>query len=310
VFEALGAQPALRRRADGGTEQAREGRARSAGELRKLANFPGARGFCFHGSKHPGDAKIDDVFGALGATFSGASHAGIMRWSARHVHAKPPPCVTMSVSVMAGVASAAQKHDMPEAPSSPAPKVESEGSHLLSAKQLYTARTVLIFGEVTMTLAEAVSGQLLALASAGPEPIRVLLHSPGGHVEAADTIHDVLRFVRPRVRIVASGWVASAGALIYCAVPHPDRLALPNTRFLLHQPLGGVGGPASDVEIEARQILLMRERLNHLFADATGQPYEKLLRDTDRNHWMSATEAKDYGLVSRIVTSEREVDAV
>jgi ATP-dependent Clp protease protease subunit len=197
---------------------------------------------------------------------------------------------------------------MPEARPSDAPKLAPEGSVPLSARQLYTARTVLIFGEVTMALAEAVSGQLLALASAGPEPIRVLLHSPGGHVEAGDTIHDVLAFVKPRVRIIASGWVASAGALIYCAVPHPDRLALPNTRFLLHQPLGGMGGPASDVEIEARQILLMRERLNRLFAEATGQPYDKLLRDTDRNHWMSAAEAKEYGLVSRIITSDREVD--
>jgi ATP-dependent Clp protease, protease subunit len=176
----------------------------------------------------------------------------------------------------------------------------------LTSRQLYGSRTVLIFGEVTTELAESVAAQLLALSAAGPEPIRVLLHSPGGHVEAGDTIHDVLRFVKPVVRVVASGWVASAGALIYCAVPHPHRLALPNTRFLLHQPLGGMGGPATDVEIEARQILLMRERLNRIFAEATGQPYDKLLRDTDRNHWLSAPEALEYGLVSRIV--ERETD--
>jgi ATP-dependent Clp protease, protease subunit len=174
------------------------------------------------------------------------------------------------------------------------------------SRQLYASRTVLIFGEVTMALAESVSAQLLALAAAGPEPIRVLLHSPGGHVEAGDTIHDVLRFIGPQVRIVGSGWVASAGALIYCAVPHPYRLALPNTRFLLHQPLGGARGPATDVEIEARQILLMRERLNRIFADATGQPYEKILLDTDRNHWLTAPEARDYGLVSRII--ERDTD--
>jgi ATP-dependent Clp protease, protease subunit len=166
---------------------------------------------------------------------------------------------------------------------------------------------VLIFGEVTTALAESVSSQLLALAAAGSEPIRVLLHSPGGHVEAGDTIHDVLRFIGPRVRIVGSGWVASAGALIYCAVPHPHRLALPNTRFLLHQPLGGMRGPASDVEIEARQILLMRQRLNRIFAEATGQPYEKLLVDTDRNHWLTAAEAREYGLVSRIVERDSEV---
>jgi ATP-dependent Clp protease protease subunit len=146
------------------------------------------------------------------------------------------------------------------------------------------------------------------LAAAGPEPIRVLLHSPGGHVEAGDTIHDVIRFIGPTVRMLASGWVASAGALIFAAAPHPNRLSLPNTRFLLHQPLGGVGGPATDVEIEARQISLMRERLNRIFAEATGQPEAKLLRDTDRNHWLSAPEALEYGLVSRIVSRAAELD--
>lgn len=188
------------------------------------------------------------------------------------------------------------------------PPPAPEPSFSLIARQLYTSRTVLIFGEVTTLLAESVSAQLLALAAESPEPIRVLLHSPGGHVEAGDTIHDMIRFVGPQVRIVASGWCASAGALIYCAAAHPHRLALPNTRFLLHQPLGGVGGRASDVEIEARQIMLMRERLNRIFADATGQPYEKLVRDTDRNHWLSAGEAVEYGLVSRIVARESDLE--
>jgi ATP-dependent Clp protease protease subunit len=179
----------------------------------------------------------------------------------------------------------------------------------LASRQLYSSRTILVFGEVTTALAESVSAQLLAMAAAGPEPIQLLLHSPGGHVEAGDTIHDVIRFVGPVVRIVASGWVASAGALIFAAAPHPHRLALPNTRFLLHQPLGGMGGRASDVEIEARQILLVRERLNRIFAEATGQPYAKVLKDTDRNHWMNAEEAKQYGLVSRIVSHVSEVEA-
>ena len=176
----------------------------------------------------------------------------------------------------------------------------------MALRDLYGARTVLIFGDVDTALAERVSAQLLALAAAGPEPIKVLLHSPGGHVEAGDTIHDVLRYVRAPVLMLASGWVASAGALIYVAVPRERRLALPNTRFMLHQPLGGAGGPASDVEIEARQILLMRARLNRIFADATGQAYEKVLADTDRNHWLSAEEAVAYGLVSRIVRSEAD----
>lgn len=192
----------------------------------------------------------------------------------------------------------------------PTGPTDVHGASTLISKQLYASRTVLVFGEVTTELAQSVSAQLLALAAAGPEPIRVLLHSPGGHVEAGDTIHDVIRFIGPTVRMLASGWVASAGALIFAAAPHPHRLSLPNTRFLLHQPLGGVGGPASDVEIEARQISLMRARLNRIFAEATGQAEAKLLKDTDRNHWLSATEALEYGLVSRIVARAEELEAV
>ena len=174
--------------------------------------------------------------------------------------------------------------------------------------KLFASRTVLIFGEVTTALAEATAARLLALAAAGNEPIRIVLHSPGGHVEAGDCVHDVIQFIEPEVRILGTGWVASAGALIYVAAERRNRFALPNTRFLLHQPLGGVGGPASDVEIEARQISLMRERLNRIFADATGQPYERLVRDTDRNYWMNAEEAKSYGLVARIIQHAREFD--
>lgn len=170
-------------------------------------------------------------------------------------------------------------------------------------RSLYEARTVLLFGEINMTLAERISAQLLALASENNRPIRVLINSPGGHVESGDTIYDVLRFIEPEVTILGTGWVASAGALIFAAVPRQRRLALPNTRFMLHQPSGGAGGPASDIEIEALQIMAVRARLNHIFADATGQSLEKIARDTDRNHWLSAEEAVAYGLVGRIVDS-------
>jgi ATP-dependent Clp protease protease subunit len=194
--------------------------------------------------------------------------------------------------------------DEPETRSAP-----REPASFLGGK-LFASRTVLIFGEITTALAEATCAQLLALSSAANEPIRIVLHSPGGHVEAGDCIHDVIRFIEPEVRILGSGWVASAGALIYVAAERRNRFALPNTRFLLHQPLGGVGGPASDVEIEARQISLMRERLNRIFADATGQPYERLVRDTDRNYWMNAEEAKSYGLVSHIIQHARDFSTV
>ncbi len=180
-------------------------------------------------------------------------------------------------------------------------------SRPLAAEHLFASRTVLVFGEVTAELAAQVSAELLALAAIDSRPIRVIVNSPGGHVESGDTIHDVIRFIEPEVRILGTGWVASAGALIFAAAERQNRFALPNTRFLLHQPLGGVGGRATDIEIEAAQMREMRERLNRIFADATGQPYDKIAKDTERNHWMSAQQALEYGLVGRIVQHEREL---
>lgn len=176
-----------------------------------------------------------------------------------------------------------------------------------AADALFVARTVLVYGEVNTKLARTVTAQLVALAAASSAPIRMIVHSPGGQVEAGDTIHDVIRAVAPAVVMIGTGWVASAGALIYSAAKKENRYALPNTRFLLHQPLGGMGGRASDIEIEATQILQMRERLNRIFARATGQDYEKIVRDTERNFWMTAKEAREYGLVHRIVESFAEV---
>lgn len=158
-----------------------------------------------------------------------------------------------------------------------------------------------------MERAHVVAAQLLALASESKEPITLLVHSPGGHVESADTIFDMIRFIEAPVTVLGTGWVASAGALIFVAAEKSRRLCLPNTRFLLHQPLGGVGGPATDVEIEARQITLMRKRLNRIFSEATGQSLDRIMKDTDRNYWLCAEEACEYGLVDRIVSHAREV---
>ena len=187
---------------------------------------------------------------------------------------------------------------------------EKRGPGSLVGEHLFASRTVLVFGEIDVALAESVTAQLLTLAAQSRDPIRMFINSPGGHVEAGDTIHDVIQFVASEVRVLATGWCASAGALIYSAARRENRYALPNTRFLLHQPLGGVGGPASDVEIEARQIARMRERLSRIFAQATGQPFEKVQRDTERNHWMSAEEAREYGLVGRIVARDAELPAM
>lgn len=179
----------------------------------------------------------------------------------------------------------------------------------LVAEKLFRARTVIISGEINQRVAAWVTAQLLALASDSNDDITVFINSQGGHVEAGDTIHDLVRFLSPRVRMVGTGWVASIAALIYLAVPREDRYCLPNTRFLLHQPAGGAGGTASDIEIEAREILKMRDRLNRVFAQQTGQPLERIEEDTRRNFWLSAEEAKRYGLVGQVIEQQTELGA-
>ncbi len=185
------------------------------------------------------------------------------------------------------------------------PAAEPQSSPV--AQALFKSRTVLIFGEVDMKMAERVSAQLLAYAAEGDGDIRVIVNSPGGHVESGDTIHDMIRFVGPRVKMIGTGWVASAGAHIFLGARKENRFCLPFTRFLLHQPLGGVRGQASDITIEAEEILKMRERLNREIAAETGQPFEKVVSDTERNYWLGAEEAKAYGLVSRIVSNASEI---
>ena len=175
------------------------------------------------------------------------------------------------------------------------------------AERLFKARTVVISGEINQKVAASVISQLLALAAESNEDITCYINSQGGHVEAGDTIHDMVRFLTPRVRMVGTGWVASIAALIFVAVPKEDRYCLPNTRFLLHQPAGGAGGSAADIEIEAREILKMRDRLNKVLADQTGQPLEKIEDDTRRNFWLSAEEAKKYGIVGKIIKEQKEL---
>ncbi|MQA90205.1 MAG: ATP-dependent Clp protease proteolytic subunit [Gemmatimonas sp.] len=174
-------------------------------------------------------------------------------------------------------------------------------------ERLFESRTLIISGEVSQKLASSVMAQLLALTAKSDEPITIFINSQGGHVESGDTIHDMIRFVNARVRIVGTGWVASAGALIYVSVPKADRYCLPHTRFLLHQPAGGVGGTAADIDIEAREIIKMRERLNRVFAEQTGQPISRIEDDTRRNFWLSAVEAKEYGLVGEIIDKSTEL---
>lgn len=189
--------------------------------------------------------------------------------------------------------------EMPDATGSlPNPLIE---------QALFKSRTILVTGEIHDRIARRTTERLLAMAADGDAPITMIISSPGGHVESGDMIHDMVKFVKPTVRMVGTGWVASAGALIYVAADKDNRFCLPNTRFLLHEPRGGIGGTASDIDIQAREVIRMRERLNKIFAAATGQSLEQIVKDTHRDYWMSAEEAREYGVVGRIITSVTEL---
>jgi ATP-dependent Clp protease protease subunit len=168
-------------------------------------------------------------------------------------------------------------------------------------ERLFTGRKVLICEEINQTMAKKVSAQLLALAEASDDDIVLFINSQGGHVEAGDTIHDIVQFIAPRVKVIGTGYVASAGTHIFLAAAKEDRYCLPNTRFLIHQPSGGVGGQASDIAIQAQQIIAMRERLARIIAAQTGQPIERVRIDIERDNWMTTAEAIEYGIVSRVL---------
>ena len=199
------------------------------------------------------------------------------------------------------------RDEEPEEPDKPDTEerkpAEAPGNELES--RLLKGRKVMMFGQITDKLARDVVARILALTDESSKPIQIYVNSPGGHVESGDTIHDIIKFVRSRVPIymIGTGWVASAGALIYAAGEKKLRFCLPNTRFLLHQPMGGVRGPATDIDIEAREIIKMRDRLARIIATETGQPVERVRKDTERNYWMSASEAIDYGLAYKIIHS-------
>ena len=170
----------------------------------------------------------------------------------------------------------------------------------------FKSRFVLIFGEITDALALATCRRLLALAADSDAPITALISSPGGHVESGDAIHDMIRFIRAPVTTVGTGWVASAGAHIFLAPPKERRVCLPNTRFMIHQPAGGAGGQATDIAIQAKEILRTRERIARVVATQTGRPFETVVADMERDFWMSAEEAVKYGIASRVI--ERQGD--
>lgn len=185
-------------------------------------------------------------------------------------------------------------------------KSKENESNLVQEK-LLNSRTVMISGEINQELAEKVTKQLLILQEISDEPIKLFINSQGGHVESGDTIHDMIKFVKPRVIVIGTGWVASAGITIYLAADKKDRYSLPNTRYMIHQPSGGVRGQATDILIEADEVLRIRDRVNKIISDATGQPLEKVKEDTDRNYWLSSDEAVDYGLVSKVISNYEDL---
>ena len=168
---------------------------------------------------------------------------------------------------------------------------------------LISNRTITLFGEINQEVARKTAEKLLALSFESDEPITMYIGSPGGHVESGDTIFDMIRYIKPQVRTVGTGWVGSIATHIYLAPDKENRFALPNTRFLIHQPHGGFGGDASDIEIHAREIVKTRERINGVIAAQTGQSLDKVAEDTQRDYWMSAEESVDYGLVGKIISN-------
>src|SRR3954449_4718272 len=188
--------------------------------------------------------------------------------------------------------------EKPEAPE----RVET-----LADRLAFKSRFVMLFGEINHAVARATCTRLIALAEDSDAPVTVLISSPGGHVESGDSIHDIIRFVRAPVTTVGTGWVASAGTHIFLAASKDRRVCLPNTRFMIHQPGGGAGGPATDIAIQAKEILRTRERIARVIAKQTDQPLKKVLADMERDFWMSAEEAIEYGVVSRIIETHQEL---
>ena len=175
-------------------------------------------------------------------------------------------------------------------------------------EKLFKSRSISIFGNINERIARSVAEQLLALSAESNDPITIYISSPGGHVESGDVIYDMIKFIKPVVRVVGTGWVASAATNIYLAAKRENRFSLPNTRYLVHQPSGGSRGDATDIAIQMEEILKTKERINKIISDETGRPLKQVKKDTDRDYWMSVEEAIAYGIVHKVITSVTELE--
>jgi ATP-dependent Clp protease protease subunit len=194
----------------------------------------------------------------------------------------------------------AERDDKPE-------RAEPQRPESIADQLSFKSRFVFLFGDINHSVARTTCERLVAMAQQSSEPIRVLISSPGGHVESGDAIHDVIRFIGAPVTTIGAGWVASAGTHIFLAAEKERRVCLPNTRFMIHQPAGGAGGPATDIAIQAKEILRTRERIARTIAKHTGKSYEKVVTDMERDFWMSPKEAIEYGVVSRVIESYKDL---
>ena len=185
-------------------------------------------------------------------------------------------------------------------------KDEDQGQNFFLQKILKT-RNILLSGQINKDLSSRVIRQLLLLENESDEPIKLFIDSPGGDADAGFAIFDMIRFVKPRVYAIGMGLVASAAAIVQMASPKEDRLGLPNSHYLIHQPLSGIRGVATEIEIHARELEKLREKINKLISDETGQTVEKVEKDTDRDFWMNAEEAENYGLISKVIKSRDEI---
>jgi ATP-dependent Clp protease protease subunit len=174
-------------------------------------------------------------------------------------------------------------------------------------EKILKTRNILLSGEINKSLGERIIRQLILLEDQGDDPIKVFIDSPGGDADAGFALFDMMRFIKPKVIIVGMGLVASAAAIILLAAPKERRIALPNSHYLIHQPLSGMRGVATEIEIHAKELDKLRRKINKLISEETGQKIEKVEKDTDRDYWMNAEEALGYGLISRIVKNRDEL---
>jgi ATP-dependent Clp protease protease subunit len=185
-------------------------------------------------------------------------------------------------------------------------EAKQAGPDPLLGKMLKTL-TILLSGEIKKDLAERTIRLLLLLEDMGDDPIRIFIESPGGDADAGYAIFDMIRFVKPPVWTIGMGLVASAAALVQLASPKERRVGLPNSHYLIHQPLSGIRGVATDIEIHARELDKLKEKINRLIAGETGTAFEQVEKDTDRDYWMTAEEAARYGLISRVIQRREEL---